>query len=378
MERESLDKKLPWENRLSIFRFVQNPLKYVTDEDEFDCLPDRIPLRHDIGIYFPAYDDYMDYYQFDKEINPEFIKRLADMFEACVNQGNINAKIEFYNLLKKFPIINYHRNFIDEISKRRIVVTPQIKELGRWMVMEAPDREVVKMGIIILGISHDVDSIPLLKSIAKHGEFTYYVGSALYELTPQWDLMLIDIIEPLYYWGRVMAVTLLLDYSLREEVRKWCVRYGFRHNYSPDYNIEDCMKQGDILKDMRKEKWDEPLLRAVQVYVVFLLENARNSYKNGGEVIRLYLKYTIGKRRGYVQFHIIRQLCEFLKITEKDKTFVKNLNMSEEDYSDIWIDVYKEIKKPWFQKLLGENRTYRTYPYTTQERLDNIVRNLGF
>lgn len=74
MERESLDKKLPWENRLSIFRFVQNPLKYVTDE--FDCLPDRIPLRHDIGIYFPAYDDYMDYYQFDKEINPEFIKRL--------------------------------------------------------------------------------------------------------------------------------------------------------------------------------------------------------------------------------------------------------------------------------------------------------------
>lgn len=253
MERESLDKKLPWENRLSIFRFVQNPLKYVTDEDEFDCLPDRIPLRHDIGIYFPAYDDYMDYYQFDKEINPEFIKRLADMFEACVNQGNINAKIEFYNLLKKFPIINYHRNFIDEISKRRIVVTPQIKELGRWMVMEAPDREVVKMGIIILGISHDVDSIPLLKSIAKHGEFTYYVGLALYELTPQWDLMLIDIIEPLYYWGRVMAVTLLLDYSLREEVRKWCVRYGFRHNYSPDYNIEDCMKQGDILKDMRKE-----------------------------------------------------------------------------------------------------------------------------
>ena len=56
-----------------------------------------------------------------------------------------------------------------------------------------------------------------------------------------------------------------------------------------------------------------------------------------------YLKYTIGKRRGYVQFHIIRQLCEFLKITEKDKTFVENLNMSEEDYSDIWIDVYLSL-----------------------------------
>ena len=377
MEKDSLDKKLPWENRLSIFRFVQNPLKYITDEDEFDCLPDRVPLRHDIGMYFPAYEDYMDYYQFDKEVNLEFIKRLADMFEVCVSQGNINAKIEFYNLLKNFPIINYHRDFIDEISKRRIMVTPQIKELGRWMVMEAPDREVVKMGIILLGISHDVDSIPLLKCIAKHGEFTYYVGAALYELTPQWDLMLIDIIEPLYYWGRIMAVTLLLDYSSREKVRKWCVRYGFLHNYSPDFNIGDCMKQGNVLKDMREEKWDESLLRAVQAYVVVLLEDARYFHENGGEVIRLYLKYTIGKRRGYVQFHIIQQLCKFFKITANDKTFVENLNMSEEDYSDIWIDVHKEIKKPWFQKLLHENRTYKTYPYTTQDRLKKAVQELG-
>ena len=118
-------------------------------------------------------------------------------------------------------------------------------------------------------------------------------------------------------------------------------------------------------------------MRAVQVYVVFLLENARYSYKNGGEVIRLYLKYTIGKRRGYVQFHIIRQLCEFLKITEKDKTFVENLNMSEEDYSDIWIDVHEEIQKPWFQKLLHEDCTYKTYPYTTQERLKKVIQDLG-
>ena len=102
-------------------------------------------------MYFPAYDDYMDYYQFDKEINPEFIKRLADMFQAYVNRGNINAKIEFYNLLKGFPIINYHRDFIDELATRKVVITPQMKELGRWMVMETPDREVVKMGIILLG-----------------------------------------------------------------------------------------------------------------------------------------------------------------------------------------------------------------------------------
>ena len=129
-------------------------------------------------MYFPAYDDYMDYYQFDKEINPEFIKRLADMFQAYVNRGNINAKIEFYNLLKGFPIINYHRDFINELATRKVVITPQMKELGRWMVMETPDREVVKMGIILLGVSHDIESIPLLKSIAKHGEFTYYVGLA--------------------------------------------------------------------------------------------------------------------------------------------------------------------------------------------------------
>ena len=137
------------------------------------------------------------------------------------------------------------------------------------------------------------------------------------------------------------------------------------------------MKQGNVLKDMREEKWDEPLLRAVQAYVVFLLENTRYTQENGGEVIRLYLKYTLGKRRGYVQFHIIQSLYNFLNVAKNDKTFVENLNMSEEDYSDLWIDVHEEIQKPWFQKLLHEDCTYKTYPYTTQDRLKKVIQDLG-
>ena len=137
------------------------------------------------------------------------------------------------------------------------------------------------------------------------------------------------------------------------------------------------MKQGNVLKDMREEECDEPLLRAVQAYVVFLLENTRYTHENGGEVIRLYLKYTLGKRRGYVQFHIIQSLYNFLNVAKNDKTLVENLNISEEDYSDIWIDVHEEVQKPWFQKLLHEDCTYKTYPYTTQDRLKKVIQDLG-
>ena len=60
-----------------------------------------------------------------------------------------------------------------------------------------------------------------------------------------------------------MASTCMDETEIRSISIKLKALYtdGFRHNYLPDYNIEDCMKQGNVLKDMREEEWDEPLLR---------------------------------------------------------------------------------------------------------------------
>ena len=96
---------------------LSESLKYVTDEDEFDCLPDRIPLRHDVGMYFPAYDDYMINISCPiKRLILNLSNDLQDKIPSLCKSGNINAKIEFYNLLKGFPIINYHSDFINEFT----------------------------------------------------------------------------------------------------------------------------------------------------------------------------------------------------------------------------------------------------------------------
>ena len=66
----------------------------------------------------------------------------------------------------------------------------------------------------------------------------------------------------------------------------------------------ECLEIGNMLQELRQEEWDEPLMEATQVIVCDLLNRHATAHKYGGEIIHLYLKRTIGKKRGYMQFYI--------------------------------------------------------------------------
>ena len=165
-------------------------------------------------------------------------------------------KIKFYNTLKDNPIVGYWDEFLDELSSRELPYEQAGVELVHWMVEKAPDREVVKLGIILLGVMRDPENLTILKTMGRHDEFTYYVGQALMQMTPMWDIILVDIIKPLWGFGRASAVMMLLYESEREEIRKWCVRYGFQRFYVSDIIIWNCVEQGNMLKELRQEEWD--------------------------------------------------------------------------------------------------------------------------
>ena len=347
-----------------MYEYVKQHLKkgviYAVDIE----LPDNAPVRVEWELYDPGCDDYWDLYvNPEKEVNPKFINRLVDLFENYSQHGRLEDKIQFYNMLKDNPIIGYWENFVDRLSERMVKIEENTVELVRWMVCEAPDREVVKLGIILLGLIRDPDDLSLLKTIGRHEEFTFYVGQALYEITPMWDIVLIDIIKPLCNFGRVLAINMLLYSSEKEEVRRWCVRHGFKNFYARDLIMWECLEVGNMLQELRQKEWDEPLMEATQVIVCDLLNGNAMEHEYGGEIIHLYLKQTIGKKRGYVQFHILDKLAEYLKRTEADESLIEKLGFTEEEYSNVWIDVNREIKKPWFVKIKNNEHPSEEYPY---------------
>lgn len=377
MEKDTINVTLPWEGKPSLFNFIQNPQKYsdLIDKDYPDSLPDNFPVRHDIGVYFPGHDDYVDQYcYYEKNINLQFITLLANTLEKCV-RGSIKDKVAFYNMIKNYPCVGYFDAFFQELVKRETEITPEFIELARWMVLKATDREVVKIGILMLGFAGD-ECLPLLRSISKHGEFTYYAAISLSLITPQWEELLIEMIEPLYFFGRLMVIHFLLDNMESEKTRKWCVRNGYKHQYTPNFIINECMRQCDILKDLKEEKWDPELMKAAQAGIIYFTEEPQFKHEYGGEVLSLYLKRTLGKQRGYIQYVILSKLVNLLENMRYKKEYMTNLGLDEEAYSDIWIDVNKEISKRWFLKILKNRDVFATYPYTMKDRCDLAISRL--
>lgn len=373
--------KLPWEGREPLYEYVRKSLKKgkgIILGDDKD-LPDNVPMRMDMGFYDPGCDDYWDLYANpEKEVNPKFIKRLVDLFASYSQRGKMEDKIKFYNTLKDNPIVGYWDEFLDELSSRELPYEQAGVELVHWMVEEAPDREVVKLGIILLGVMRDPENLTILKTMGRHDEFTYYVGQSLMQMTPMWDIILVDIIKPLCGFGRALAVMMLLYESEREEIRKWCVRHGFQKFYASDLIMWDCVEQGNMLKELRREEWDESLLEATQIVVKDLLIKGERGggYKYGGEIIYLYLKHTIGKRRGYVQYLLLDRLAEYIEEAANNKFLISNLGFTEEEFSDVWIDVKREIKKPWFLKIKSNERPSEKCPYGTRHLCERAFERL--
>lgn len=363
MEQGFTSKKLPWEGRESLYEYVKKHMKKGMICPDYRELPDKMPVRVEWGSYDPGCDDYWDMYvNPEKEVNPKFINRLVDLFERYSRCHKLEDKVQLYKMLKDNPINGYWEAFVDKLSERMVKIEENTLELARWMVCEAPDREVVKFGIILLGLIRDPDDLSILKTIGRHEEFTFYVGQALYEITPMWDIVLIDIIRPLYSFGRVLAINMLLYNSEKEEVRRWYVRHGFKNFYARDLIMWECLEIGNMLQELRQEEWDEPLMEATQVIVCDLLNRHATAHKYGGEIIHLYLKRTIGKKRGFMQFYILNKLADYLNRTATDKSLIEKLGFTEEDYSNVWIDVNREIKKPWFIKMKKNEEPTEEYP----------------
>lgn len=350
--------KLPWEGRGSLFEYVKFYLttrEFNTENDDL-ILPDKAPIRAEYDLYDPGADDYFDYFSEDKkEIDPEFVKRLVDLFIQYGKKKDIKYKIKLYDMVKDNPVIFYWDKFLDELTNRRYRIEPNTVELCEWMVCEAPDREVVKLGIVLMGVLRNAEHLGILTTIGSHDEFTYFVAEALQEMTPVWDVILMNIVKTLNNFGRVIGMHFLLYYSNNKEVLRWCYRHGYKLFYANYMIIADFIDEGRFVKAMREEEWDPEFCKAVQVVVKYIINQLNSFSSNDGEILYLYVKRTVGKKKGMVQFALLNRMIEFFEKVKIDNSIIATMGLTEEEYSDIWIDVQGEVKKKWYKTLDDPN-----------------------
>lgn len=358
MEKASSKEKRPWVGRPSLYEYVQ---VHLNDEGTVGFedwhMPDRVYAKdsNEYETYTPGSDDFMEASRAG-EVAPEFIKLVADTLQRYSKKGKINDKILLYNIIKEDHVIAYWDELSEELEKRRVSIQPYLLELARWLVREAPDRGAVKFGIAMLGCCRDGEAVPFLKVIGMHDEFSYFVADALQNITPTWDLIVMEMAKKLLWFGRYQCVYALCSNSDRKEVKYWVVREGYHRFYLPNFLILLCAKYGELADELSQKDWykDKRLVTTVRVTILDLAHEFRDScsseYRFGGDVIEAYLKYAIGRLKSMIHYCILVKLQVLLDKAMADHEICDALGMTEERCSDFWIDVSRELRQSWCQR----------------------------
>jgi len=131
--------------------------------------------------------------------------------------------------------------------------------LARWLTRQAADREVVKLGVVLLGTLGNEDDRPALERLARHDEFTLFAVVALLNRNLATWLDLWEIAKDVHGWGRVHAVRQLTKCE-DPRVRRWLLREGFRNTVMDEYLALVCAEGGDLAGELAEDQIDAELL----------------------------------------------------------------------------------------------------------------------
>lgn len=121
-------------------------------------------------------------------------------------------------------------------------------DLARTLVRSAPDREPVKLGIMLLGHVGDVDDHTDLLTLGSHDEFTLFALIALSHLNVDdaaWTLA-----RRVKGWGRIHCIERLDAPIADPALRRWLVTEGWRNSIMPEYTAAICARRGQLLEEL--------------------------------------------------------------------------------------------------------------------------------
>jgi hypothetical protein len=152
---------------------------------------------------------------------------------------------------------------LDRVLEMLIAQRPAADRLHALAILlctEAPDRELVKLGIALLGLFSGQEDVDLLTELGVSEELTLFSVVALKsKLGPKAERAIFDLARRTEGWGRISAVERLTETTDRE-IRAWMLRGGFRNRVMDEYLAHVCATAGRLLEALRAPPVDDELL----------------------------------------------------------------------------------------------------------------------
>jgi len=184
--------------------------------------------------------------------------------------------------------------WVDQTMEQLVELGPPVegvRRVGHWLAATATDRDAVKLGISLVGLTGVGDSAGLLRTLGAHDEFTLYAAVAFGNGTEHAESEIWSLAKIVDGWGRIQCVE-RLRHTTDPAIRQWILRTGFRNSVMYEYLAYVAATTGGLLEALRGG-FDRELLDAADDVIAALIEDgpAENldDWADGADAIEAYL-----------------------------------------------------------------------------------------
>lgn len=261
--------------------------------DEAGPAPDELPLpdadrvRHGRGWAPGAWDLVSRDRARGEASDADRARRVAGLLAAACHHPSVANLRALYAGVAGDHVVGY----VDALTELLVGEPPDRRALhaiGHWLATTAPDREPVKLGVALLGVTGSDADLPVLRVLGAHSEFTSCCTTALVDTLPDPEPELWALARSLRGTGRVLCVELLRD-TRDPAIREWILRDGFHNLNGTEQTAFIAATTGDLLSALRGDVDRELLTAAGEIIEALIAEGDIDDYEHGAHAVEAFL-----------------------------------------------------------------------------------------
>ncbi len=222
----------------------------------------------------------------------QIVKALRDLLADATPENLAHLS----RLLVRGPVLGVLDEVLAELVAAGDLDPDRFHALAMLLVQRAPDREIVKLGISMLGVLVGADERETLLTIGSHEEFTLYAAVALAGTLDDPDRALWSLAKRVRGWGRIHAVERLGE-THDPEIKGWLLREGYSNDVMDEYLAHTCAVTGDLAGALEADIIDEALLDGAAGILAALLNGGPaediEDYADAPRAAEAYLRHLV-------------------------------------------------------------------------------------
>ena len=349
-EKENED--TPWKDYPSIFEHISaniNSIGKLTEKG--DKLPDEDRRFEDGSLRWVSGGMDGAFGHLGGE-NQKIIDEVAELTKKISTGGKLSDKIALYNIVVEDNLMDFIDPTLEKIVELNIYPDPYLHSWAKWLAFESPDRGAVKFGIALLGLIRDKNDSDKLKILGKHEEFTLYVAVAISNTLENAEEHLWELAKYVDGWGRIQLVERLSETN-DPNIKHWMITEGYKNTIMYEYLALICAVTGDLKFELLKANPSPEIIQAAGEIIGALISGGPaediNSYKDAGDVVKLYLEHSLGKDNSLNQFLILNSIKNYASNQETNWNELSSNGWTDDLRANLLIDLHKELSDTkWF------------------------------